>query len=372
MGTSFGLVWPLWSFDRDGGALLEHIVGEMGVDHIVAPAVTGPARACLLAFDDAEPGLFESAGGWHFPAQAECYQRTALRPVNAKWFAKRNVLARLAEFTRERGLPLHIRVDLRRVAALPTQHPHLRKQGLLGPCLEPDALCPLNSDLIGLLRDTFDDLRSFEPAVIQLVDWVDNASTRSPTAFEAGTAALFELGPGVCFCPACMAAAKDAGIDATQVRHDVQSDLMDELGSDHPLSGRADVLARHSVLQEIKAARLQRWTALREELAAQLSPTKLRLVETVSPDTQLPLQVSDIAGVVARPAFDAAVDAVARVNTPCWLPAFESPDALVRGLHAAAAAGCAQVDLEALDAAPPEAQVWLRQALRFARREMNS
>ena len=79
MSMDVGIVYQLWN-DRVGSDdLFDRAVGEIGLDHVTIPAVTGPFEQIRFA-GQADWRFFQSEGGWHYHADAKHYGNTRLRP----------------------------------------------------------------------------------------------------------------------------------------------------------------------------------------------------------------------------------------------------------------------------------------------------
>ena len=62
MAADFGLVYPLWNHTRAADSLLDRVVGEVGIDHLTVPVVTGAQTQFRLSGGFESP-YFHTEGG---------------------------------------------------------------------------------------------------------------------------------------------------------------------------------------------------------------------------------------------------------------------------------------------------------------------
>lgn len=378
MGAEFGIVLPLWSYAADNGALLDRAAGEVGLDYVAVPGVTGPRAQFALAPDRAEP-YFYTEGGWHFPPSAKLYAASGARPSKARWLATADHLNRLHEHAQRLRLRLVLRIDLRSVPALVEQEPHVAQRNAWGQAVSAAGPCVCNPNVRELLRATVEDLGRYEPAGFEVVDWMPDHAVDS-SAFRPLTWNLV-IRPllDVCFCAACRQIAERAGIDADQAARSVRVRVARAAGLP---AGTADKDAEDDVVAGYRSARAADCGAWLRWLAETDTAHRYQLLHAF--ETPAPFEESPLEELVHLPvhAIEHALDddrlaGLLRWATtfqhwcwalPVWRPSFNVPASLVRLLTEAARAGVQTFDLEGLDEAPPEAVVWLKQAVRFARR----
>lgn len=397
MPAQFGLVLPLWSCAADDGALLERAAGAVGLDHVTAPAVTGPASAFRPACDPQAPH-FHSAGGWHFPPAPRLYTGTA-RPLRARWAGTSDTLARLRERAARLGLRLSLRIEPLTLPALVEQWPHLARHNAWGQPIADAGPCPGNPDLRELIRATLADLARYEPAIIELGDWAPRpaagAGPPAPLTWHPGIARL----AAICFCPSCRLAAGRAGIDPDQAARSARVEIERLWAASQAAERELDpVLAAYESAQ---AADWQLWLAqlaaghrgpehfLLAPAPAPAAPAPAATARAPTPSADAPAPASAPADEPAAPlprgwhmlarfaapgqlpaprGSDSHPPAPAGLALPAWRPAFSDAAELVRTVAAAAEAGVWFFDFEHLDEAPADAVTWVKQAVRYARR----
>jgi hypothetical protein len=339
MAAQFGIVLPLWSYAADGGVLLDRAAGEVGLDHVTVPVVTGPQAAFRL-YCDAEKPHFHTVGGWHFPPTAKCYALAGVRPARAAWCGAADYLGRLQEHAGRLSLRLVLRVDVRAVPALVEHEPHLCQRNAWGQEVPSAGACACNPVVRELLRATLEDLRRYQPAAYELVEFapdmaIDRAATR-PLAWNAPLRRLAD----VCFCASCRQTAERAGIDADAAGRSVRVQIERGLGDRPPET--------NPVVNEYIAARTADTSAWLAAVAA--SDQDRRYLTRLARFPEGPSAATD------------------GLTLPVWRPAFAEAAALVRTVADAVGSGGRFFDFEGLDEAPPDAVTWLKQAVRFARR----
>lgn len=374
MSNDFGVEYHLWSYANEPGELLDRLIGEVGIDHVTVPVVTGPLEHFRIA-PPSPPNLFTTAGGWHFPPAAEAYRGCAVRPRTARWFGKRDVLARVATIVAKHRVRLVCRLDVRSCRPLLEHEPHLSTRNAWGDAAPGAGLCVLHPDTRELLRATVRDLRRYEPAGFQLVDWapdlaVDRGLPR-PLSHTPVAQALLDL----CFCPACRQAALAAGVDPDQAARSVRQHLLDAL-REAPDAIR-ERLKQDEVLAGYVAARRTAAAAWQRELIARHADCRWYHV-CDAPTPNLPWDreppAGDTActrirrGLVGDTAVSGAPGPAEGRILPAWRPVVTRPDRLVRLVAEAAGRVAGPIEFAGIEEAPPDVVDWLRQALRYARR----
>jgi hypothetical protein len=375
MGAQFGIVLPLWSYAADHGDLLERVAGEVGLDHVTVPAVSGPQTQFRLGCDREKP-YFHTEGGWHFPPNVKAYAAAGVRPTKARWAAATDLLARLREHVGRRGLRMVLRVDLRGVPALVEHEPHLCQRNAWGQEVSSAGACACNPALRELLRATLEDLGRYEPAAYEVVAWFpDHAADGSgvrPLGWHRPTRRLLDI----CFCASCRQIAERAGLDADQaarsarvlVERHVAGPETDG-GSDPVLDGYVEARGADSVLwlRRLAEADAGRRYCLAHGFADVVSLADCAPLERLMSLT--PHYGTAVSGEVLESVVRLLeITKAEGLAVWPWRPSFESAADLVRLVSETARGGVKAFDFEGLDEALPEAVTWLKQAVRFARR----
>ncbi len=376
MAVDFGILHPLWNYADDQGALLERVTGEIGIDHLTVPAITG-ACTQFRTHAELETPLFHTAGGWHFPTASQVYSAAGVRPQRARWFGAADILARLAERTRRHGLRLVLRIDLRAVHALVEHEPHLCQRNAWGQPVPTAGACACSPDLRELLRATLDDLRRYEPRGFQLVNWqpdypADGTAAARPLDWQPRARALLDK----CFCASCRQIAQRAGLDVDELATRVQTEIHRLMSAPEPDTKLDSQLARYD---EARHGDCAAWL---RQLAGADKSCAYQLVHgaAVSPSQ---FAGDPLDSVVELPAYSTTTDArewllqqpglehpaETGLRLATWRPFFEDSGALGRVVLAATRLGIPFFDFAGLDQAPAEAVTWLRQAVRNARRD---
>jgi len=385
----FGLVFPLWNLMDGPRELLQRAVGEIGIDHLTVPAVTGPLTQFRLCGDLPHP-TFSTEGGWHYPPGRDGYAVCGVRPHAAHWFGRRDLLAQLRDEAVRRGLRLFMRLDLRAVAPRAEQQRHLCPRNAWGDELPAAGACVSHPELRELLRATLADLQRYEPAGFELVDWapslpVDRGHAR-PLAWDETVRALLDL----CFCPACREIAlgaadadrTDAGrlpLDPDAAARSVRVHVQRLLSSAGDGAARTNA-ERDPLLAEYcraVAADSHAWLSrLRERYAGGRCLLTLDVAAAGTSQTgfsacgwELELRCGQRdAGALERLQAAAVGGGASACSLWVWQPLFAEAAELVRRVTGLAEAGVRFFDFEGLEQSPPQVVDWLRQAVRYARR----
>ena len=380
MSGDFGLVYPLWTDPHTPGKLLDRAVGEVGLDHLTVPAITGPLTQFRI--EPAQPPqTFSSEGGWHFRPQSPSYTNSAIRPRSARWLGKRDPLAELCEYARPRKLAVILRIALRGVPALLEAEPHLRSRNAWGDELTSAGACVLNPVLRELLHDTLQDTLRYEPSGFQLVDWAPDLPATHDGPRPLDWQPLARKLADICFCPACRQTANVAGIDAEQAARSVRVHVEQLLShsADERLAARVHAYPLLNAYQQARRSDSTAWLQRLAETYADRQRYFLSDLETCRLNTPgLPagaflilLRPSCVLRHVDEDTLRATISGLhmsCGLTLPVWRPLVVEAGQLVRVVSEAAKAGLTFYDFEGLEAAPAEVVTWLRQAVRFARR----
>ncbi|MCG3129204.1 MAG: hypothetical protein CHACPFDD_04122 [Phycisphaerae bacterium] len=365
MNADMGMVIPPWALSEQSG-LLEAAVGESGLDRIVVPAVSGVVRSLRLS--GGQPETFVSDAGWHYPADASRYANTRLKPRLARWFGGRHPLESAAQRAAQRGIRLTLRFDLLACASA-QDWPAVRRKNAWGQERPDRAACPMNADLRQLLDDTLGELEQFDPAGYEIDDWCGALDGGAPplTPLPLCNSLL-----DVCFCESCRQAALGAGVDAESAARSVRVGLEAALkDASSPGARRVADDAMIRAYRDVRGAQQRAWL---ERVAARHDARVRRCRLPAGSAPAGSATGSSRAGwaplIEYTPGDRGTFERFpAALNVAFWRPGFADAAALVRFVRALADAGVSYVDFDGADESPPEALDWLRQALRYARRE---
>jgi hypothetical protein len=369
----FGFVHALWNHAPDPPELLERAVGEVGVDYLVVPVITGPRRQ-FRTWPALEPLSFATAGGWHYPPNLECYSVSAARPRPADWVGKRNALASVARYAAAHNLTLCYRIDLRFPAPLLQHHAHLWSRTAWGEPAEWLGACLNNTDLHQLLRGACDDLLRYAAGELELANWASDAPPDALCPRPCGWCPAARDVLDACFCSSCRQIGQRAQIDVDRLAHLVREEFPARLAVD-PAVTPVPRFESTDALRAYHAARCAELNRFIRHLAESLSGRRLLIVRRIEPDSSASSPIDLIAQLsTAGPELDPPRPDELRArgaigaSLPPGRPLFSDPTQLVRYLRDAAAAGFERLEFEALEEFPPDAMTWLRQAVRYARR----
>jgi hypothetical protein len=375
MSADFGIVCPPWHY-ADDAALLDRALGEVGLDHVTFHAVSGP-RSQFCLFSGTSP-YFHTEGGWHFPPESRAYVAASLKPRPARWCGQRDEMRRLVERVRDRGVKVCFRVNITAAPSVAEQAPDSVCRNAWGDAYADAPPCPSHPSIRELLAATIQDLRRYEPAAIEVVGLQLDAR-HWDMEFILATMHL-GMSMEICFCPACRQIAADV-CDPDLAARSVRATVEKYVSVAHPESDAEELnraLADDPVLQQYsraRAASAHRWL---ETLAPRFAGLTLILERCgAHPDRigfRRPAGWKLIApAVVGREELTETTrtipdepDAVSLALRFCRQSGAE---ALVRAVHEQVRLGARIIDFEDLEELPPAAVGWLRQAVRFARRE---
>lgn len=372
---SFGIVYPLWSHADGGGDLLDRAIGEVGIDHITVPVVTGPLVA-YRAYATEPPRVFTTDGGWHYPPNTKAY--AGVKPKTAGWFGKRDLLARVCETAEKRGVQVYFRIDMRNIPALLERNPHLRGRNCFGDEMTYAGACLCNPQMRELMEHTLGDLRRYPVAGFELVECEPNPAMAIDVAATSETLGLvMRNGAEHCFCPACRQIAAGAGFELERALSGAQGDIADRLQGPY-MNGDADGLCEATAVNEYREVRRADISAWLSNIASRFGDQPIRLVVgggvDPTPGCQYMFRDELLYSRFSRewrqhlPEF-LPTGGGSGLGYPAWRPVVDSADELVRFVHEVQQRGVTFFDFEHLDESPSEAIDWLRQAVRYAHRE---
>lgn len=370
MSVSFGLVYPLWNHTREPGGLLDRVVGEVGIDHLTIPVVTGPREQFRLWWFPEGP-YFHTEGGWHFQPQAKLYAKSGLKPHVARWVGTRRVLEEVCEEAARRGLKVHFSIDLAGFAPRVLGEELIAQRNAWGEVYANAHACMLNPSTRALLGAVVEDLARHEAAALHLIGAeVEGALPLARRATIAGAADI--LLQSMCFCPACAEYAKQHDVDAEQAAADVVR-IGRKLGGLH-----AQLDPVRSELEQ--ALLLNRYMALRSMgnvdwmlgFVTSLAPLVVSLHDQprgFGGDVyRLRLLPSPHREAVAqkRAALEGAI--VTREAVEPYTFGEDGAAGLVTAVTKHVQQGASVVDFGEIEQLRPEVVTWLKQAVRYARR----
>jgi hypothetical protein len=178
----------------------------------------------------------------------------------------------------------------------------------------------------------------------------------------------------MCFCPSCRQTATIAGYDPDQAARSalVHAERAWNAAPGVENSVRADELL--AAYRRVRAEANQAWLRRLMEQHASVAWFAEHLCDDA---VVLPPEMARIIHVADRPSAErlAASELQRRVpnefgvSAPVWQPAFAEASELVAWVSDAVRRGIWHFDFRGLDEAPADTATWLRQAVRFARRE---
>lgn len=390
MTQTFFWCYP-WDLEDEGhGRALGRLAGEIGVDAISVGAVLDD----LTEFRSRE---FKGArtitrrAAAHFQPSGKHYENTRLRPTAAGWMKTRNPLAKISDLAGQHSLKC-------RAWAVCCRNSHLAARQPLAACVDVfgdpiDArLCPSNPDVREYVAALVEDLSSNYPLDgIELDDLGFGGSERSHVRFNTGVAFGSIGGIGIlrdwCFCPSCRQRAQEADIDVQEVTAAVLECLGPILRGEPTGSATiGDALGERPCLGAYHDMRCETVRTL-VQMVRKRTDKPLWLHAAVDrfrsgADPSILRECCD--GLIVAPVDETApilsdrVEEVVRscggpdrieVGTFCYPPHVTDGPALVTWVRQAWQRGHAAIGFSNYGAAPEPCLDWVRQAIRFARRD---
>lgn len=383
MPLDFGIALPPWNFPQAAGDLLDRLVGEVGLDHLTVPVVTGECTQFRLARGYGSP-YFHTEGGWHYQPETARYAGCGVRPPVARWCGKRDTLTPIRRYAEKHGLALYFHIDLSDGRALLEQAPELSVQNAWGDAVASCGPCVCEPAFRELLEATLCDLRRFEPAGFELAA----GALMGAPALRAEALDPWDAWLALPFGPAARQIARRAGLDVEAVRQAL-FDLLEA----HRTARRPRVAAGPA--QDADAPRVPEVvstyaSALRADLehwlagVAAAGPQRF-LLECAGSTEAAPVAPEGWEALLAAPIdMLGAEQAEALLERWIVLPgcrALATPaepahaveaDQYVRAVMRVVRHGVRFIEFTEVEVATDEVVTWLRQAVRYARREVDA
>lgn len=360
--------------DEGVEAAIGRLHGEVGVDGLVIDAITPARIACRPRVDDSRKIVSHDAAAWFQPT-ARHYANSRLRPNTANAIKSRNELAKIIDAAASLGLTATARVAPFDNATIAARHPGTPCVDLFGRPHDT-RLCPANPDVRDFAAAVVEDLtENFQIDSIELAD-----ADFGPGLYPAHRPLIGLPGDevasamvGWCFCSACRQRAIDSNVDPDNVSRELRV-LIDSLLSLKPcpesdfsaiVSGNPNLGAYASVREEIVTSLIR---------SIQKRATRPLFVRVASPSIMSAVNPNALAqhcnGFVRAPAHsENTLPLPSRIEMHGCPPAWKDSPSLVASVHNAARQRHAAIEFLNYGTTPTPCLEWVRQAIRFARRE---
>jgi hypothetical protein len=391
MKQAFFWCYP-WDLEAEGTeAALARMAGDIGTDAVsVATTLYGVEQFRPRAPAGQQRFVHDAAA--HFQPDGKLYTNTRIRPVAAGWMKSRNPLDKIARAAQKENLGLRAWTVCCHSSALAAKHP-------LASCVDVFGnpmgtwLCPANPEVREYLAALVEDLsRNYPLEAIELEAANFGDGPHYHRHYQAGVA------PGPvervllwwCFCPSCRQRAEGGGIEVESVVASVRGCLDRMFRLERPAySSIEEALEADEHLAAYFRMRCEAVTSLLASLRRQTNVRLLVHVDSSAWDSGANIaRLSEHCdGFVATaadygsPAWSERVDRLVQatgttgrvdLGLACCPPRVSDGPALVAATHRAAQSGYAGVGFCNYGLAPEPCLDWVRQAIRFARRETAS
>jgi hypothetical protein len=374
-----------WDLDLEGyDESLGRLAGDVGVDAVLVPAVHEGVREIRPRAAESDRAFVCGAAA-HFQPNAKLYSGLRIRPIPAAWMKTRNPLEKIAEAAKKHRLKLRVSISCCQGAALVERYPHAACVDFFG---QPSSewLCPTNPDVRAYLGALVEDLTTNYPVAaldVHSAHFQPGGSGEPRHALEPppGIATLLF---GTCFCSSCIQHASDAGVDMAAL-HAFLHNAFVTLGHLEPVSALEfpDLIAENRVVADFQRTRKEAVTLLVHSLWARCrAPIRMALAGPKDTTATWPEELSKFCDGFHIPVFGcrehdwpadeiAAAGGAARcdISFPCYPPFAPDGPALVNAVHGASQSGIESITFENYGMCPAPCLDWVRQAIRYARRE---
>lgn len=375
-----------WDLDLEGyDESLARLAGDIGVDAILVPAVHEGIREIRPRAAEADRAFVCRAAA-HFQPDAKCYGGFRIRPIPAAWMKSRNPLEKIAAAAEKHRLALRVSISCCQGDALAERYPHAACIDFFG---RPSAnwLCPSHPDVRSYITALVEDLTANFPVTTLKLESADFGADFMPGwaahPVDAPTTVqrlLFSW----CFCAACCQRAADRGIDVAVLRA-AANDLFRKLSLLQPISDSElrDSIASDRGVEAYRQSRIESVTSLIDLLKSRAKcPLYVGLSGQSEATAAVPTQLKSHCDGFCIPIVDtreeswpieimSAVGGPARCNLElrCYPPYTKDGPSIVTAVHRASHSGIASITFDNYGKSPEPCLDWVRQAIRYARRE---
>lgn len=385
MATEFFFDCYPWDIEDEGVDIaLTQLAGKIGVDGINIAAAY-PNIAAFRPRRSYEPHTLRLSAAVAFQPEASRYASTHIRPIAGSWIKSRNPLARIAESAERRGIKLRLTVECCANAPLAEKYPMAAGVDVFGEPM-PDRLCPSNPDVRAYLTAMIEDLcANYAPEGIELRS-ASFGQGVIPGEKDAPLSEWARYCRSLCFCASCRRAAAEHGVavdDAAAVAMGMVENYEDNVDDQdlRKLFRASDELAAY---QESRTQTVSSLLASLKQAAG-----SARLIARIIGDPFRAQSVETLAGILdgcigdppgsvwvhkhAPPApHDAeTVFGAARTHVRIHASRRMFPDGphLVAEVRRIIERKVASISFENYGLLPEPCLDWVRQAVRFAKRE---
>jgi len=386
MGPAFYFYCHPWDLEDEGIEFaLGRLRGEIGVDAISVTAVASEVRL-IRGRPLGGKRTFVCPSAAHFQPDSSIHRDNRIRPAPAAWMKARNPLERIARVSEREGLGLRVRVNCCEGRQLADRHPHAACVNVWGDPFG-DRICPSQPDVRAYVAALMEDLsRNYPLSAIELSgnnfaggwepDWYEHAG-------RCG-AGMQHIVSTWCFCTACRQRAEEQHIDADAVRSAILAGWDAMLPAKTPeadaailgLRANPQVAAyedfrREAVCALLRSARAKARRPLRVEvgLAGEFPGLDVARIRDCCDGLVVPVCEFEGEEVCAEEIARFGGTTKCDGRLICYPPFTEEGPSLVAQAHRAAGMGYAALGFEDYGLAPAPCLEWVRQAIRYAKRE---
>lgn len=257
-------------------------LADLGMDGLSLGLIQPAVRAIRRTATGGPRVNYQSAG-FHFQPDARAYASARIKPVAAKWLRQRNPVERIARIASEQNLRVDARIDLTDLSDVLERVPFAGSVNIFGEPLGT-GLCFSNPDSIALMNAIFEDVcKNYPIGRIELTgfgfpDRLTSGEANCSLICNALESHLLSL----CFCPSCRDRASRAGVHVERALSAVQNGLDAQFRLEPPFDLAVDMfLQRNPDVAAFEEVRRQTTRALIANLREQ---SRVRLAWRASRD----------------------------------------------------------------------------------------
>jgi hypothetical protein len=375
-----------WDLDLEGyDESVGRLAGDIGVDAVrVAATHEGIHQLRPRAAEAARAFICGAAA--HFQPDSKLYADSRIRPIPAAWTKSRNPLEKIAAAAQKNRLALRVFVSCCQGDAMAERYSHAACIDFFGR-MSDNWLCPSNPDVRAYLGALVEDVTTNYPIAALELETADFGADQ-PLGWHARPLDSLsdprQIVFSWCFCAACCQRAADAGADIAELRTGINQ-LLHKWDRPEPFS---ENILEKSAVPDANVAAFQRMrvdavtSLIRLLRTRSKAPLQIGLLSPCEVSAAIPTELAPhcdgfyIPVVTTRDdqwpqdvVASAGGPARCDLGLPCHPPYTKDGPTLVTAVHRASQAGFRSITFQNYGCTPEPCLEWVRQAIRYARRE---
>lgn len=372
-----------WDLEDEGVEVaISRLAGDIGVETISVTA-THPGIYQLRPRPLGDRWSFQCGAAAHFQPDPRHYEASRIRPHAAGWMKSRNPLERIVKVAERERIRLRARVSCLKGEELVARNPHAACVNVFG---DPSRnwICPSHPDVREYVAGLVEDLwTNYGLDAIELEHLEQSFPHSAVMSGDASVKKACESILERCYCAACRQRAADEGVDVEPFRIAAIESWRQAMNSERvPIAGKqvedfsaCDAEAgfpsqSDAATSLIRNIRKKTRASLKGHVSVRCrSSTLIGWREAQECGAWIRESNETTDGLELSAANDVSQPSTCEVLIPFHAGAIPNGPALVSRVHQLSLAGYAGIGFDNYGITPEPCFDWVRQAIRYARRE---